>query len=435
MRFKWIGQGMFAFLDQATYSGSSFVVTVLLARWLAPEEFGAYSIVFSFLLFAGMFQTSLILEPLSVFGVRNYSDRLFSYLRILLRWQLGPTLVIGGAIVTIAIVGSSIIPAPWLGVAVGAAIATPAILAGWLVRRAFYVVRKPASAFLNSLLQSIATLGVLFVLVVLLGASALNAFLALAVGAALGAAVGWRRLRSSRGVYPSLPVDKREASRKHWSYGKWLAMSSLFHWAMLYGYTLWVALVLGLTDVAGLRAMQALITPAAVLIASMGSLILPWFVGQYDAQGMAWLQGSVIRTGGLFAILCLLLLSPLLVLGSPINNVLYETKYSAYLWLIPYLVVAQVIGTGSMALSLALRCLEESQRIFYSYVVAGISVLVSGYPAVYWLGLKGIGLSIILSQVIFAGALLIQWRSASRPNTEAPVTHGEASVIGESILT
>jgi O-antigen/teichoic acid export membrane protein len=434
-RRSWIGQGMFAFLDQATYSGSSFVVTVLLARWLAPDEFGAYSIAFAILLFAGMFQTSLILEPLSVFGVRNYSDRFFSYLRILARWQLGPTLVIGVAVATIAIVGSSLIPAPWPGVTLGAAIATPAILAGWLVRRAFYVVRKPASAFFNSLLQSIATLGTLFFLVFLLGASALTAFLALAIGAALGTAVGWQRLRSSRGINPSLPVDSREASRKHWVYGKWLAMSSLFHWAMLYGYTLWVALLLGLTDVAGLRAMQALITPAAVLIASLGSLVLPWFVGRYDAQGMAWLQGSLLRTGGLFAILCLLLLSPVLFLGPPIDNFLYEAKYSAYLWLIPYLVIAQVVGTGSMALSLALRCLEESQRIFYSYVVAGISVLVSGYPAVYWLGLKGIGLSIIFSQVIFAGALLVQWGSASTANTEPVVTQGETSVIGESVLT
>jgi O-antigen/teichoic acid export membrane protein len=435
MRIKWIGQGMFAFLDQATYSGSSFLVTVLLARWLAPDEFGAYSIAFAILLFAGMFQTSLILEPLSVFGVRNYSDRFFSYLRILARWQLGPTLVIGGATATIIIVGSSLIPAPWPGVTLGAAIAMPAILAGWLVRRAFYVVSEPASAFFNSLLQSIATLGVLFLLVVFLGASAFTAFLALAVGAALGAAVGWHRLRSSRGVYPSLPVDKRDASRKHWNYGKWLAMSSVFQWAMLYGYTLWVALFLGLTDVAGLRAMQALITPVAVLITSLGSLILPWFVRQYDARGMLWLQGNLLRVGVLYTTLGILLLSPLFVLGSPIDNFLYGAKYSAYLWLIPYLVAAQVVGTGSMALSLALRCLEESQRIFYSYVVAGISVLVSGYPAVYWLGLKGIGLSIILSQVIFAGALLIQWRSASRANSAAVVMRGEASVIEESILT
>jgi O-antigen/teichoic acid export membrane protein len=434
-RRSWIGQGMFAFLDQAIYSGSSFLVTVLLGRWLAPDEFGAYSIAFAIILFVGMFQTSLILEPLSVFGVRNYSDRFFSYLRILARWQLGPTVVIGGATAAFVIFGSSLIPAPWPGVAVGAAIATPAILAGWLVRRAFYVVRKPGRAFFNSLLQSIATIGVLILLVALLGASALNAFLALALGAALGTAVGWQRLASIRGPYPSLPVDKSEAFRKHWKFGKWLAMSSVFHWAMLYGYTVWVALFLGLTDVAGLRAMQALITPAAVLIASLGSLILPWFVAQYDAQGMIWLRGSLLRTGGLFATFGIFLLSPLFVLGSPIDNFLYGAKYSAYLWLIPYLVVAQVVGTGSMALSLALRCLEESQRIFYSYVVAGISVLIGGYPAIYWLGLKGVGLGMIISQVILAGALLTQWRCASRANTESAMMRGETSVIGESVLT
>ncbi|HEX8297559.1 MAG TPA: hypothetical protein VF594_00250, partial [Rubricoccaceae bacterium] len=33
-------QGAWTVLDQALFSGSNFVVNVLLARWLAPEAFG-----------------------------------------------------------------------------------------------------------------------------------------------------------------------------------------------------------------------------------------------------------------------------------------------------------------------------------------------------------------------------------------------------------
>ena len=37
----------FAVLDQALISGSNFIMGILLARWMVPDEYGAYSLAFS----------------------------------------------------------------------------------------------------------------------------------------------------------------------------------------------------------------------------------------------------------------------------------------------------------------------------------------------------------------------------------------------------
>ena len=38
----WVARGGWAVADQASFALSNFVVTVLLARWLPPLEFGAF---------------------------------------------------------------------------------------------------------------------------------------------------------------------------------------------------------------------------------------------------------------------------------------------------------------------------------------------------------------------------------------------------------
>ena len=40
----WVGKGSLAVLDQGLFAGSNFMLNVLLARWLAPADFGAFAL-------------------------------------------------------------------------------------------------------------------------------------------------------------------------------------------------------------------------------------------------------------------------------------------------------------------------------------------------------------------------------------------------------
>ena len=51
----WLQKGLYAVLDQGLISGSNFLLTILLARWLAPEQYGAYALSFAIFVFFSFF--------------------------------------------------------------------------------------------------------------------------------------------------------------------------------------------------------------------------------------------------------------------------------------------------------------------------------------------------------------------------------------------
>jgi O-antigen/teichoic acid export membrane protein len=48
---RWGLKGGMAIVDQGIFSGSNFVLYILLARWLAPDDYGAYALGFAGILF------------------------------------------------------------------------------------------------------------------------------------------------------------------------------------------------------------------------------------------------------------------------------------------------------------------------------------------------------------------------------------------------
>ena len=84
---SWFSKSTLSVMDQGLVSGSNFLLNVMLARWLSPEQYGAYALGFSiFLLMTAVYQ-SLVLEPMAVLGPILFPDRLKRYLGALLRGQ------------------------------------------------------------------------------------------------------------------------------------------------------------------------------------------------------------------------------------------------------------------------------------------------------------------------------------------------------------
>ena len=66
IRRSWIFRGGLAVADQGLISGSNFLLSVLLARWLSAEQYGAYALGYSLFLLAAGFHQALLIEPMSV---------------------------------------------------------------------------------------------------------------------------------------------------------------------------------------------------------------------------------------------------------------------------------------------------------------------------------------------------------------------------------
>lgn len=74
----WFRKVTSTLLDQGMVSGSGFIINILLARWLEPNQFGAFVLAYS------IFQHSLILEPMTVLGPSDYRNHLRQYQRSLI---------------------------------------------------------------------------------------------------------------------------------------------------------------------------------------------------------------------------------------------------------------------------------------------------------------------------------------------------------------
>jgi len=81
---RWVTKGGLAIVDQGLISGSNFLIGILLARWLMPEQYGAFALAFSVFLLLSYVYQSFLAEPQAVFSGSAYSGSLRGYLKTLL---------------------------------------------------------------------------------------------------------------------------------------------------------------------------------------------------------------------------------------------------------------------------------------------------------------------------------------------------------------
>src|SRR5260370_9514861 len=81
----WGWSSAMSLVDQGLTSGAGFGVNLLLARWMAPNVYGAFAVAFAGFLFASGFHNVLLLEPLTVLGPSRHARNLQAYFRSQIR--------------------------------------------------------------------------------------------------------------------------------------------------------------------------------------------------------------------------------------------------------------------------------------------------------------------------------------------------------------
>src|SRR3989304_6306184 len=102
--WKWGKRVGYSVLDQGLFSGANFLLSILLARWLSPEEFGAYAVGFSAFLICFGIYNSLVLDPLMVLGSAESQTTSNEYIKKMFLVQAGTVLIFFLLLTTIAVV-------------------------------------------------------------------------------------------------------------------------------------------------------------------------------------------------------------------------------------------------------------------------------------------------------------------------------------------
>jgi len=395
--------------DQAMNSGGSFLLNVLLARWLTREAFGAFAVSFAAFLFLSGFHNVIFIEPMTVIGPSCYSQRLTDYFSA----QLRAHIVLVGALSAVCLLAAGVLAlrnpgSPLAAVILAAGASVPFLLLLWLARRMCYVVQNPLIATQASASYSVLLLGGAFGLRQLGWLNPTTAFLWMACISLLVSVFILGRLGVSFALFPAKnSISLRQLLNENGGYGRWLTLTTALSWISVQAQTFLAAGFLGLAGAGVLRAMQLPSLGMTQAIAATTLLILPSMSQDLGRGNVARLRKKAILSTVFLATLAILFVAGLFLFAGPLDRLLFGQKYSSSAWLMPVLGLVPVFTGFSASLSLALRALRKSQFELLAYVLSATSALVSALLLMPRWGLAGAAASIVGSTAVLAMAVSV----------------------------
>lgn len=419
----WATKGGLAIVDQGLISGSNFVLGILLARWLAPEQYGAYALAFSaFLLLTFLYQ-ALLLEPMAVFSGAAYRKSLRGYLGALLWIHVVLSLIVVvalGAATAIAFRwgGGGSLPAALFGVA----LASPCILLFWLARRSFYMELAPAQAVVGALIYCTSVIAGLFVVNRQGWMSPFVAFVLMAIAGLITSAYLLFRVRGTLSAEVPGPTVGQTWHR-HWVYGRWALATAALTWIPYYMYyPLLGALKGGLVSAGQLRALMNLALPLEQSFTALSCLFLPYAARVHGEEGAVSVGSLTRRIALLYVGGATVYWLAVIPFKAQAFHFLYGGKYMEVSYLIPYVAAETILWSAAFGPTIVLRAMESPISVFYARCAASVLSVAIGVPLTVIYGLWGCVLGIVLSQtaaLLFAVYILRRKVAVGSPLPEA----------------
>jgi O-antigen/teichoic acid export membrane protein len=387
--------------DQGLFAGSSFLLNILLTRWLSPSEYGAFAVIFSVFLFLSGFHNAFVLEPVSVLGPARHRDLPQEYLANLL-WTHAAVCL---AILVLTAAGCLVlrgIAAAVAGPLLGLALSSPFLLSFWLLRRLCYLRTEPALALRGSAVYALLLAAALLVMRWQGWVRPFVAFLALGLASGGAGLFLWRRLNlrsvfSSRtGIKSAIPAFLSQ----HWRYAKWVLGSVFVSWLSGAVYVPLVGSLAGLEAAGVLQAMQNPLRPLQNILTAFGLLFLPWISRQRASRGegragrlMLW----ILLAFGASAVAYLL---PLAAARHWVLRTLYRAGYyDGFSWLLLYLCAGAMVAALVQGLSIWLKALERPNASFWSQAAGAVLTVTAGAYLLWKFQLSGAAFALILDKL------------------------------------
>jgi O-antigen/teichoic acid export membrane protein len=391
LHFPWLKKGFWALSEHGLFALSNFALHILLARLLAPKDYGVFAVVFSVFILLSSIHVALVVEPMLVFGAGKYRDHKATYWRTLRsgHWAISACgsaiLIIGG--MALRPFMQSVLPSAMLMLG----LVSPFMLLLALTRRACYVYLEPRLAAIG---------GAIYMALVLLGAwllasrgwlNPVSALGVMGVGSLASAALLMLLLRQpGEGSEPGV---RRSAIRDHWDYGRWAMGATTVGWIPANAFYLVLPLWGGLEATGAFRALTNLVLPLQHTYVAFGAILVPHLVRVRDTA--RW--RPTLSTALLFllaaAATCWVVLG---VLNRQLVDLLYGGTYGSYAGLLWVVGLAPLAGAGVAVAGSALRALERPKLVFAANSASGAVALSVGLILALRWGVAGAAVALVL---------------------------------------
>jgi O-antigen/teichoic acid export membrane protein len=393
---RWATKGGLAVVDQGLISGSNFLLSIVLARWMSRDEYGAYALGFVIFLLLGQLHQALLLEPMAVFGASIYRGHMRHYVGAMLRMHLvlsvGIVLVLGVSADVARVLGqASGLP----GALAGAALASPCILLLWLARRAFYLRLSPTLAAAGALLYCALVVGGLSLAHRVGWLSPFSAFLLMGAGGLSTGALLLVRLRSRLETSTFAP-GLRDIWKRHWCYGRWALASAVGIWLPGSIYYPLLTSFHGVGSAGEFKALTNFALPVFQTFTALSLLLLPYAsrVQSQDRGALTW-KLTMLCVGGAAAYWAVVI--PLRV---PAFRLLYSGRYMEVVALVPAVGLGSILWSAFFGPATVLRAMQSPALVFAALTAECLVCLAVGVPATWALGLRGAVWAMVLSQAL-----------------------------------
>lgn len=397
---KWGGRVFWGLLDQALFSGTNFVVSFLLARWLTETDYGAFSIAFSVFLFFSGFPSALIWEPMTVYSTR-YSELIDLYFGKQIWYQVLLTIsfsIFGGVL---SLFFSEALRQTFLITF----FSLPLVLLLWFFRQVAYIKSQPHFAFYMSLSYSILYFCGLAVLRMTELLSPGFVFFVMAV-ASLGTSFFLGRLLSVKPIFGY--VLEKKLLLENWSFGKYILLASVASSVSSLAFIPLLGIFVGIAEAGAFRAMQNLILPLQQTIVAMSLLMLPQLSKSMDLHGEKSTRRIINGLFLLSIVVIVVYMAFIWIMGDSIVTWLYHKAYfQSFTWMLIFLGCAFLFTAGAQILGIGMRAFKRPEVVLWAKGAAAFSMMAFGVLAIYLWKISGLVVAMLLSAI--AEFLVLIW--------------------------
>jgi len=428
----WVGKGVLAIIDQGLLSGSNFLLAILLARWLSPNQYGAFALGFSIFLFLPGLHNAFFLEPMSVLGPESYPNCLTAYIKKLLglhfvlAFLLSTLTVAAIPFLHIFATDPALASALW-----GVSVAVPLILFHWLCRRAAYLRLASGLAAVSSAVYCLALILLLLVFNKQGWLSPFTGFLVPSL--ATFPAILMLLVSLPRGTDSTPGPASSEIVRRHWQYGRWVVGGTTANWLSGNAYYLIVAALLPMRDLAGFRALRNFTAPCTQALVAINLLVLPWASSRLARGGIPGLRQRTRQITWLFGAGALEYLAAIWLFGSKVMNFLYAGRYNEFAPLLLLSAAPLFFTAVAMGSEVAVQVMQAPSEVFLAYSVSGALTVLTGVVFTHYWGLAGGLVGLLISTIAFWAVITYRYHKRSRagnpqPEQPAGVSRGDQRV-------
>ena len=396
---RWrVGLALWSLVDQGIVSLGTFLLGLLLARSLAPPEYGVYALIWGALLFLRGFHTSLVTYPLSVVWAKTDREKR----RVLVGGSLVLTVALSLPLIAVVLLATVVIGRPTL-----APWAVAALLAGHFqetTRRVLMAGLRHSATIPGDIVSYLGQVVAVWTIASVWRVSVEIAFIVMALTSLLAALIQLGQLGA-----PALAGGELAALVvRYWRLGQWLVLATLLSVFLTQAFPWVLGLMHGADEVARYQAAANLVFATHPLIFGLGNLLVP-AVAQAQAVGGWDASRRVVHSyGALGAVLMgpylgLLWLWPAgvlrLVYGADSSYVGLATEVRLFALAYMILYVNQLVGS-------LLLGLEQSRASFWSNLVGAAASILAGIPLAASHGVGGALVGLSVSRLVQLGMLM-----------------------------